>query len=233
MREINKVVSVKQLAIQTAGTLVVFIVTLFLPAGTLAWPAAWVFLALMFSFTVAVGLWLLRFNPDLLAERMTGIGKPDQKRWDKVLLVITAIAFFGWLVLMGLDAVRFRWSQVPLWLQALGTLLLLSSFYVFYLTFRENPFLSPAVRIQRERAQTVVSTGPYRYVRHPMYAGFILFAFGTALLLGSWWGVAGALLLIGIVARRAVLEERTLRDELEGYSVYLTRVRYRLLPYLW
>ena len=233
MREINKAVSVKQLAIQTAGTLVVFIVTLFLPAGTLTWPAAWLFLALMFGFTVSVGWWLLRFNPDLLAERMTGIGKPDQKSWDKVLLVITAIAFFAWLVLMGLDAVRFRWSQVPLWLQALGTLLLLSSFYVFYLTFRENPFLSPAVRIQRERAQTVVSTGPYRYVRHPMYSGFILFAFGTALLLGSSWGMAGALLLIGIVARRAVLEERTLRDELDGYSVYLTRVRYRLLPYLW
>ena len=79
----------------------------------------------------------------------------------------------------------------------------------------------------------MVSTGPYRYVRHPMYSGFILFAFGTALLLGSWWGLAGALLLIGIVARRAVLEERTLRDELDGYCVYLTRVRYRLLPYLW
>src|SRR5215475_9460826 len=226
-------VTVRQLAIQIAGMAVVYTVILFLPAGTLAWPAAWVFLALMFGFTVAVGLWLLRFNPALLAERMTGIGKPDQKAWDKVLLVITAIAFFGWLALMGLDAVRFRWSQVPLWLQVLGTLLLLCSFYVFYLTFRENPFLSPAVRIQTERAHTVVSTGPYHYVRHPMYAGFILYAFGTALLLGSWWGVLGALLLIGIVARRAVLEERALRDELEGYSVYLTRVRYRLLPYLW
>jgi protein-S-isoprenylcysteine O-methyltransferase Ste14 len=212
---------------------VVYALILFLPAGTLAWPAAWVFLALMFGFTVAVAWWLLRFNPDLLAERLRGIGKPDQKRWDKVLLVITAIAFFGWLALMGVDAVRFRWSQVPLWLQALGTLLLLCSFYVFYLTFRENPFLSPAVRIQRERAQTVVSTGPYHYVRHPMYAGFIIYAFGTALLLGSWWGLLGALVLIGIVARRAVLEERVLGDELEGYSVYLTQVRYRLLPYLW
>ena len=226
-------VTVRQLAIQIAGMAVVYTVILFLPAGTLAWPAAWVFLALMFGFTVAVGLWLLRFNPALLAERMTGIGKPDQKAWDKVPLVITAIAFFGWLALMGFDAIRFRWSHVPLWLQALGTLLLLCSFYVFYLTFRENPFLSPAVRIQRERAQTVVSSGPYHYVRHPMYAGFILYAFGTALLLGSWWGLVGALLLIGIVARRAVLEERALRDELEGYSVYLARVRYRLLPYLW
>ena len=227
------VVSGRQLAIRIAGMAVVFTVTLFLPAGTFAWPAAWGFLALMFGFTVALSLWLLRFNPDLLAERLTGIGKPDQKSWDKALLVVTAITFFCWLALMGVDAVRFRWSHVPLWLQALGALLLLCSFYVFYLTFRENPFLSPAVRIQTDRAQTVVTTGPYGYVRHPMYAGFLLFAFGTALMLGSWWGVLGALLLIGIVARRAVLEERALRDELEGYSVYLTRVRYRLLPYLW
>ena len=225
-------VSVWQLAIRMAAMAVAFPAALFLPAGTLAWPAAWVFLALFFGFSVALSLWLLRFNPDLLAERLTGIGKADQKGWDKALLLITAIAFFGWLALMGLDA-RFRWSHVPLWLQAVGMLLLLSSFYIFFLTFRQNPFLSPAVRIQRERAQTVVSTGPYRYVRHPMYAGFILFAFGTALTLGSWWGLLGALLLIGIVARRAVLEERTLRDELEGYRVYLTQVRYRLLPYLW
>ena len=222
-----------QLAIRMAGMAVVFPVTLFLPAGTLAWPAAWVFLGLFFGFSVALSLWLLRFNPDLLAERMAGIGKPDQKAWDKVLLAITAIIFYGWLVLMGLDAVRFHWSQVPLWLQTLGTVLLLCSFYVFYLTFRENPLLSPAVRIQKERSQTVVGTGPYRYVRHPMCASFILFAFGTTLLLGSWWGLVGALSLIGIVARRAVLEERALRDELDGYSAYLTRVRYRLLPYLW
>src|SRR5262249_59500816 len=97
------VVSGRQLAIQITGMAVVFTMTLFFPAGTLAWPAAWVFLALMFGFTVALSLWLLRFNPDLLAERLTGIGKPDQKGWDKVLLLITAVAFFGWLVVMGLD----------------------------------------------------------------------------------------------------------------------------------
>jgi protein-S-isoprenylcysteine O-methyltransferase Ste14 len=187
----------------------------------------------MFGFSVALSLWLLRFNPDLLAERISGIGKPDQKTWDKVLLAITAVIFCTWLALMGLDAVRFHWSHMPLWLQVIGALLLLCSFYVFYLTFRENPYLSPAVRIQRERAQRVVSTGPYGYVRHPMYAGFILFAFGTALLLGSWYGVAGALLLIGIVARRAVLEERVLREELEGYCAYMARVRYRFVPRLW
>ena len=199
----------------------------------LRWPAAWLFLALFFSFTVALSMWLLRVNPDLLMERMTGIGKPDQKTWDKLLLAITFVAFFGWFVLMGLDAVRFRWSRLPLSLQGLGTLLLLCSFYVFYITFRENPYLSPAVRIQKERAQTVVSTGPYLYVRHPLYAGFVPFAIGTALMLGSGYGLPGALVLIGIVARRAVLEERVLRDELEGYCAYMERVKYRLIPHLW
>ena len=79
----------------------------------------------------------------------------------------------------------------------------------------------------------MVSTGPYRYVRHPMYAGFVLFALSTPLMLGSWYGVLGALLLVGVVARRAVLEDRVLREELEGYGIDMTRVRYRLVPYVW
>lgn len=212
---------------------VMFSLALFLPAGTLVWPAGWTYLALVFGFTAAVSTWLLRSNPDLLAERMTGIGHPGQKTWDKVFLALTALAFFAWLVVMALDAVRFRWSQMPLWLQGIGVFLLVGSFYIFYLTFRENTYLSPAVRVQTERGQTVVSTGPYRYVRHPMYAAFVLFAIGTALLLGSWYGLLGGLLLIGMVAWRAVQEERVLRDELEGYSAYMTRVRYRFVPFLW
>lgn len=226
-------VNVTQLVVRTAGVMVVFAVALFLPAGTLAWPAGWAFFLLMFGFANAMSLWLLRFNPDLLAERMTGIGHPNQKTWDKVFLAVMSLAFFAWLALMALDAVRFRWSQVPPWLQGLGALLLLGSFYIFYLTFRENSYLSPAVRVQTERAQTVVSTGPYQYVRHPMYAAFVLFALSRALLLGSWYGVLGGLVLIGMVAWRAVQEERVLREELEGYSAYMTRVRYRCIPYLW
>jgi protein-S-isoprenylcysteine O-methyltransferase Ste14 len=226
-------VKINSLVRSIVGMAVVFGLALFLPAGTLAWPAGWAFLGLMFGFTIAESLWLLRFNPDLLAERLTGIGRPDQKSWDKVLLALTACVFFAWLAVMALDAVRFRWSRMPPWLQGLGVLLLLSSFLLFYLTFRENAYLSPAVRIQRERGQTVVSTGPYRHVRHPMYAGFALYALGTALLLGSWYGLLGTLLLIGMVAWRAVLEERVLQEELEGYDAYMERVKYRLLPYVW
>jgi protein-S-isoprenylcysteine O-methyltransferase Ste14 len=104
---------------------------------------------------------------------------------------------------------------------------------VFFATFRENSFLSPMVRIQKERGQTVISSGPYRVVRHPMYAGFLLFVVGTALLLGSWLGLLAGVILAVAVARRAVLEERMLRAELDGYDAYAARVRFRLVPGVW
>ena len=164
---------------------------------------------------------------------MTGIGKPDQKTWDKVFFGVANVFFLAWLVLMPLDAVRFHWSQMPVWLQMVGAFLLLCSFYLFFLTFRENAYLSPAVRIQTERGQTVVSTGPYRYVRHPMYATAIILLVGTTFLLGSWYGFIVALILVVAVAVRAVQEERSLREELPGYDAYMTQVRYRLIPYVW
>ena len=102
-------------------------------------------MAAVLGFVVALNLRLLRYNPHLLAERLTGIGRPDQKTWDKVFLALTSVAFFAWLTVMALDAVRFRWSQVPPWLQGVGAFLLLASFYLFYRTFRENAYLSPAV----------------------------------------------------------------------------------------
>jgi len=226
-------VNIAQLIISTTAMMLFTAVSLFLPAGNLSWPAGWAFFLLMFGFSLVITLWLLRFNPELLAERLTGIGRSDQKTWDKVFLALTVVAFSGWLALMGLDAVRFRWSQLPTWLHTIGALLLLASFYIFYLTFRENAYLSPAVRVQTERGQTVVSTGPYRYVRHPLYAGLIPFALGTALLLGSWYGILGGVLLIVMVARRAVQEERVLCEELDGYRAYMRRVRYRFVPYIW
>jgi protein-S-isoprenylcysteine O-methyltransferase Ste14 len=228
-----KNVGIGWLAINIAVMAGAFAVALFLPAGTFAWPAGWAFFGLFFGFTVALSIWLFRFSPELLAERLTGIGKADQKAWDKVLLAITAVAFFAWLAVMGIDAVRYRWSHVPAVVRTLGGCLLVASFPIFFSTFRENRFLSPAVRIQQERAHRVVDTGPYRRVRHPMYGGFVLFALGTALMLGSWYGTIGALCLIGLVARRAVLEERALQRELEGYDAYMRRVRYRLVPHVW
>ena len=105
--------------------------------------------------------------------------------------------------------------------------------YLVWLTLRANSYAAPVVKIQKERGHRVVTTGPYAYVRHPMYAGALGFLLGVPLLLGSWWGLAAALALVLVMGFRAVLEERALHAELEGYADYAARVRYRLVPYLW
>jgi len=226
-------VNVGFLALQIAGMFLVFALALFLPAGTLAWAAGWAFMIMFFSFTVAASIWLFKQNPDLLKERMEGLSKADEKSWDKVLMTVIAIVFFAWLIFMPLDAVRFRWSQAPTWVQIMGAVILFCSFCVFYLAYRANPYLSPAIRIQNDRGQQVVSSGPYRYVRHPLYAGFMLFVPGTSLLLGSWYGLILGFVLVALTARRAVMEERALRDELKGYEEYMKKVKYRLIPFIW
>jgi protein-S-isoprenylcysteine O-methyltransferase Ste14 len=226
-------VNLKLLTAEIVGLFVVVGLALFLAAGTVVWPAGWAFLVLFFGFTLALSRWLLRHNPGLLNERMTGIGKLDQQAWDKVFFVVANVFFLAWLVLMPLDAVRFHWSHMSFFLQVVGVLLLLCSFYLFYLTFRENAYLSPAVRVQTERGHTVVSTGPYQYVRHPMYAAVLIFLVGTTLLLGSWYGLFLGLILVVAIALRAVQEERTLQAELAGYDEYMAQVKYRLIPYVW
>lgn len=225
-------INVKALAGQMFLVAAIFVLALFLPAGTIGWLPGWIFLVMFFGFGIAITLWLFRHDPGLLQERMAGT-KSTQYRWDKVFVYLMYPLFFVWLIIMPLDAVRFQLSHMPEWLQIGGALLLLGSFYLFYMTYRENPYLSPVVRIQEDRGQTVVTTGPYHYVRHPLYSGFVLFFLGTALLLGSWYGFIFSLILVGMFAWRAVMEERTLREELSGYDAYMAQVKYRLIPYLW
>jgi protein-S-isoprenylcysteine O-methyltransferase Ste14 len=215
-----------------AVSLLFMAASLFLPAGTLAWPAGWIFLILLHGWLlIGIGL-LLKHNPSLLEERLR-FSQSNQKVWDKVFIILYQLFLLAWLVLMPLDAVKYHWSQIPIMLQVVGVMLLITSFIIISLTFRENAFLSPTVRVQLERGQTVISTGPYRYVRHPMYAGGLLLFLGTPLLLGSWYGLLLVVLLILVVAVRAVLEERVLRDELPGYAAYMKQVKYRLIPYVW
>ena len=226
-------VNLKLLVAEIAGSLGIIALALFLSAGTLQWVGGWVFVALLAAFTLALSGWLLRHDPGLLAERMAWTSQPGQKRWDRVFTAAIQVSFVGWLVLMPLDAVRFEWSRVPVGVQVGGAALLVGSFVLLFATFRANPYLSPVVRDQAERGQTVISTGPYRVVRHPMYAGALAFFAGTPLLLGSWSGLLlGTLMSVG-VAVRAVWEERELRAELNGYDAYAARVRYRLIPFVW
>jgi protein-S-isoprenylcysteine O-methyltransferase Ste14 len=152
---------------------------------------------------------------------------------DKILLTVLILMIFAALVVMALDAVRFGWSYVPPWVQAIGELVLLLSLWIGFWTLRENSFAAPVVKIQEERGQTVITTGPYRLVRHPLYAGALVFIAGTSLLLGSWWGLVAVPVLAALLALRIRVEEEALRAGLEGYDDYAQRVPYRLIPHVW
>ena len=225
-------VTLKPLVVQLGGVLAVFALALFVSAGTLAWPAGWIFLGLFLGFALALFAWLYRHDFGLFQERLR-LGTSDQQPWDKVLFPLLQACLLVWLMVMGMDAVRLHWSALPRWLQGLGAVILLGSFWLFFLTFRENSFLSPVVRIQADRGQTVISTGPYHVVRHPMYSAILVFMIGTSLLLASGYGLLVGSLGIAVLARRAVLEERVLIKELADYRAYQTQVKYRFLPYLW
>lgn len=205
---------------------------LFACAGTLHWPSAWVFLITSALLGPLCGWWLYRVDPALLAERLRPVLQKDQPAADKVFMAVFVVAMLAWLALMGLDRRQLA-SDMPVALQALGFVLFLLSMLFTLWVFHENSFAAPVVKLQAQRAQRVISTGPYAHVRHPMYSGMILFFAGAGLLLGSWWGLAMAPLFLVLFAVRIRIEERTLREGLPGYSDYVTRVRYRLLPGVW
>lgn len=205
---------------------------LLVPAGTLHWPAAWVFLGTIGVLGVAGGLWLARIDPALLAERMRPMMQDDQPAADKKFMLAFGIAALIWFLAIGLDR-RTLASDMPAAWQGLGwAMLLLSTGFIMWV-MRENSFAAPVIKLQAERGHRVVSSGPYAFVRHPMYSGTILFFVGAALLLGSWWGVALSPLFAVLFGVRSGIEERTLLAGLPDYADYATRVRYRLVPGLW
>ena len=205
---------------------------LFVPAGTLHWPEAWVFLGTIAVLGISGGLWLAKTDPALLAERMRPMMQNNQPAADKKFMLAFGFVALVWFLAIGLDR-RYHASDVPLALQALGwTMLVLSTGFIMWV-MRENSFAAPVVKLQTERGHRVISTGPYAWVRHPMYTGTILFFVGAPLLLGSWWGVAMSPLFVVLFAVRAGIEERALLAGLPGYGDYAARVRYRLVPGVW
>lgn len=223
---------IAKLLLQNTITTVAMGALLFACAGTMRWSSAWVFLATCALLGPLCGWWLYRIDPALLAERLRPVLQKDQPAADKVFMIAFVVVMLVWLAAMGLDR-RTLSSDLPLALQMLGlALFLLSTLFILWV-FRENSFAAPVVKLQAERAQRVISTGPYAHVRHPMYSGMILFFAGVPLLLGSWWGLLMLPLVLVLFAARIRIEERTLREGLPGYSDYMTRVRYRLLPGAW
>jgi protein-S-isoprenylcysteine O-methyltransferase Ste14 len=208
-------------------------VLLFVPAGTLDWPGAWVFMAEFVIGAAAITYWLARHDPGLLKERMGGAFQKGQTLADKVFMTVIIVVWYGWLVLMGLDVRRWHVSHMPVGLAFAGALLIPLGYYIVWCVFRANSFAAPVIRIQSERGQHVVDTGPYAVVRHPMYAGATIYMLGMPLLLGSWFGLLVLPLIFCALVVRILIEEAALRKGIAGYGEYAARVRYRLMPGVW
>jgi len=208
-----------------------FVAALFLPAGRLDWWAGWAFLIAFFGSTIILTLWMRRRDPALMEERSRTA--ENVKSWDKAIMGVYTALLFGMLVAAGLDAGRFGLSDMPSALRALGWLGLLAAFALAWWVMASNPFLSRMGRIQDERGHVVVTTGPYNYVRHPMYVGTITFVICVPLVLGSYWALIPAVLIDILFVVRTAMEDRTLMEELPGYREYSARIRYRLFPGIW
>lgn len=200
-------------------------------AGRTDWRSPWVVTFMFAVLFLLGGGWFLRHDPDLLQERMSTA--PNVPRWDRLLMRVYSVVLLGLFVAADLDAGRFRWSHVPLAVQAAGMVSVLAAFVVIWWCTAVNHFLSSRARIQTERGHVVVRDGPYRYVRHPMYTSIIVLMIGMALALGSWLAVVPAVLIGVLFVVRTLLEDRMLADGLDGYRAYVKRVPRRLVPGLW
>ncbi|HEY3421499.1 MAG TPA: isoprenylcysteine carboxylmethyltransferase family protein [Methanomassiliicoccales archaeon] len=214
--------------------ILMFPVLIILLSGDLTWPEGWIFSIWFILLCYSTIYYLYRKDPELLEERYKKPGTGNEKGWDRYVVAGLAIGFISWIVVMPLDARRYGWSpEFPLWVKVIGAAMLIGSYYLFFRSYADNTFLSPLVRIQEERKQSVVSTGVYGFVRHPMYLGAIMMLTGTPLLLGSEFGLFIGIVVTILLMGRIIGEEKMLGKELEGYSEYTKKVRYRLFPGIW
>jgi protein-S-isoprenylcysteine O-methyltransferase Ste14 len=221
----------RRLVLSVGWSLLIFVLCLFLPAGTLAWSRGWLFFVVTVAASILITIYLQRVNPEVVAAR---VNRHDgTKGWDRVLLRLFLPALVLVLPVAALDDGRYHWFPVPWWVCGIGYVLLIAG--MVGLTWAEsvNRFFEPTVRIQTDRGHTVIDSGPYAIVRHPGYvSGFLVFI-GMPLSLGSLWALIPAVLACLLLVVRTIWEDRTLRDELTGYEEYTQRVRYRLIPGVW
>jgi protein-S-isoprenylcysteine O-methyltransferase Ste14 len=222
----------RQMFVITSLWLGIFAVALFAGAGTLHWPRGWAFFWEIAFFSHAIGAWLAAYDPDLLKSRLF-VRLRSGPAPDRALLPAAIPTYLAWLVLMGFDARRFAWSHVPAALGWLGAVLIALCMGISLAAFAYNSFAAPQLRIQAQRAQHLITNGPYAVVRHPLYAGAIFYFLGASLLLGSWWGLIMLPLGMAALAWRIGREEDMLRLAFPDYERYAARVRFRLIPGVW
>ena len=226
--------SIPKVIAGVAFNVALYAVLLFVPAGTLHWWRAWVFLAITVAVMAMAIFSILPDNADLLSQRAKGIIQKGQPPWDRILVILLVVSFVGQILFIPLDVFRFHLMPKPGGLVSfLGLTLYVAGWWIMTLAMKVNPFAVPVVRLQEERHQRVVDAGIYAVVRHPMYAGFVPMVVGPALWLGSYTAALLAIVPIAVLAVRSVLEERFLKRELNGYHTYTEKVRYRLIPFVW
>jgi len=216
--------------VQVFGMVVVYALILFVPAGTLRWWNAWVYLGLFVGAVLTAGLYVARKHPEIVNER----GRPSEKTepFDKVFAALTVPLGLGAFVVAGLDH-RFDWSTVPMWMQIAGFVGLLPSVFMPYWVMAANAYAATTVRVEVDRGHHVITDGPYGYVRHPMYIAVIIGCLCDPLAFGSWWMAIPTILLALLFVWRTANEDRVLMEELPGYQAYAKQTRYRLIRGIW
>lgn len=212
-----------------------FAVALMWPAGSWYWWEGWVMVGLWASFGVVMTPYLLKHDPALLAERMKLVPfHKDQKAWDKVIMLLFIIAAIALYIIPGFDVVRYGWTEpLPLWMRLAAIFIHPPCFVILGWVMRENTYLSQAVKIDKQRGHKVITTGPYAYVRHPMYTVVIILLFAVPVALGSRFALLPVAFLTLLLVVRTYLEDRTLHAELEGYAEYAKQTPCRLIPGIW
>ena len=217
----------KMIIVRFVGGLLVLAAMFFLPAGTLDYWEAWVYIVVLFVPITIVLRYLIRHDPALLERRMR---MKEREAEQKLIVKLSFVWFFVMFLLPGFDR-RFEWSNVPVALVLAADVLVLLGYFGVFWVFRENTHTSRVVEVEQD--QKVISSGPYAIVRHPMYVGVLTMYLLTPLALGSYWGAIPALLMVPMLIARIHNEEKVLGKELPGYLEYTQKVRYRLIPRVW
>ena len=213
--------------------LIVQMVVFFVSAGHVNLRRAWVFFGVTFVYSIVGNVVLCKFNPELIAQRLK-MRREGSKSWDEVLMrANNLIVILIVPVVSGLDIGRFHWSSLSIYYVAPGFVLFVISSVLINWAMIVNPFFEPTVRIQKDRGHKVITTGPYKFVRHPGYLAGMLWTLSIPLIIGSLFALVPAGIYILSTGIRASLEDRTLLKELNGYSEYAKRVQYRLFPRIW
>ena len=210
--------------------LVAFSVILFLPAGTFNYWQAWVFLAVFTVATIVPTIYLYRTDPAALKRRMHAGPRAETRPAQKIIITASFVDIFVMMAFSAFDH-RMGWSTVPVWVSLLGNVLVTAGLGIAMVVIAQNGYAASTVTV--ETGQQVVSSGVYRFIRHPMYVGNLAMMFGIPLALGSYWGLLFVIPGVAVIVFRILDEEKLLTEELAGYREYAQRVRYRLMPNVW